>query len=359
MSAGQDAELSDLTKLCWRFPQHAIKVAPKGGGSYVSHFVVEQRLLMAVGPPETKLVEIVRGWVPGVAAKPGKDNRPGTPAKPALELAVVGVVLRMTIKVDGVVRTVEETGDVGNPQVWEHDGQRLKDAFSDAYKRCAMRFGVGLHLWCKDVYDLDAKMADRDKGMGEFAPGNESDAGDDQEAPDTADAPTDTREPVRPATGQPAADAGPPVMTDAEHAAWLAETDKARQVQDEVQQERATVKGMLAGLPESMTEEVQVDWKATFDVPLRMLAPHELGRAKEFAEGWASVAQARIDARRLKVEQGIPPATSERGRSQRESFCALCRERIGNQAYKRSIGTKEDFVHVACALEAQGAAADG
>ena len=52
----------------------------------------------------------------------------------------------MTVEIDGQLVTVEEAGDVEQPFNWHTDGARLKDAISDAVKRCAMAFGVGLHL---------------------------------------------------------------------------------------------------------------------------------------------------------------------------------------------------------------------
>ena len=49
-----------------------------------------------------------------------------------------------------------------NPTNWRTDGARLKDAVSDAIKRCAMAIGVGLHLWSqfegKSEYFLDKQL---------------------------------------------------------------------------------------------------------------------------------------------------------------------------------------------------------
>jgi hypothetical protein len=142
----------DLTKLVYPFPQKVIHTNPSGGGSYVAHPVVEQRLLDVCGPVKTELVEIVRGYV---AAKNDKQE--------PLQNACVAVVLRMTVTLDGQEASVEEVGDCEDPQFWKTDGARLKDAFSDAYKRCALRLGVGLHLWAQDDFYLFEKLADRDK----------------------------------------------------------------------------------------------------------------------------------------------------------------------------------------------------
>jgi hypothetical protein len=38
----------------------------------------------------------------------------------------------------------------------------MKDAMSDAYKRCAMRLGVGLHLWAQEHYYLGEKLLKAD-----------------------------------------------------------------------------------------------------------------------------------------------------------------------------------------------------
>ena len=68
----------------------------------------------------------------------------------------------MTVEIDGELVTVEEVGDVEQPFNWKSDGARLKDAVSDAVKRCAMAFGVGLHLWSQyegqSEYFLDKQL---------------------------------------------------------------------------------------------------------------------------------------------------------------------------------------------------------
>ena len=71
-------------------------------------------------------------------------------------------MLALTVEIDGQLVTVEEAGDVEQPFNWNTDGARLKDAISDAVKRCAMAFGVGLHLWAqfegKSEYFLDKQL---------------------------------------------------------------------------------------------------------------------------------------------------------------------------------------------------------
>ena len=68
----------------------------------------------------------------------------------------------MTLEIDGQIVTVEEAGECEQPFNWRTDGARMKDAVSDAVKRCAMAFGVGLHLWAqfegKSEYFLDKQL---------------------------------------------------------------------------------------------------------------------------------------------------------------------------------------------------------
>jgi hypothetical protein len=147
-----------LTKMLCPFPRHLIKDNPSGGGSYVAHPVVEQRLIDALGsPPQTEVMQIVRGWVPPKAPNPQGKSAKAKAGSPELTNAVVGVVLRMTVVIDGREVMVEEAGDCEDPHNWANDGARLKDAMSDAYKRCAMRLGVGLHLWAQDAFYLFRK----------------------------------------------------------------------------------------------------------------------------------------------------------------------------------------------------------
>ncbi len=117
--------VSDLTRLAQRFPRELVQRDP-GGNRYVAHENVTQWLLGVVGPFSFELVEGV--W-------------------------------RLTLQVDGRTVRLEEAGDVEDPHNWRHDGQRLKQAASDAIKRCAMRAGLGLHLWAGERYVLDQRLS--------------------------------------------------------------------------------------------------------------------------------------------------------------------------------------------------------
>jgi hypothetical protein len=149
--------MRDLTKLLFPFPSAVVDRNPSGYGTYVAHPIVEQRLLDVLGPVNTELVEVLRGYV-----APAKDH------PEPLQNAIVGVVLCMSAEIDGRRVHVEEVGDCEAPHNWPHDGARMKDAFSDAYKRCAMRLGVGLHLWVKNPdqnYYISKKLLKQDEGV--------------------------------------------------------------------------------------------------------------------------------------------------------------------------------------------------
>ena len=150
------APMHDLTQLARPFPPGFIE--RKDGTDYVAHHVVTQRLLSIVGPFDFELVEIIRGDVAEVAPIPNGKSRRARTGTPALHSIVVGGVWRLTCEIDGRRVRIEEIGDVGDVHNWPHDGARLKDAASDALKRCAMRLGLGLHLWAQEHYFLDRQL---------------------------------------------------------------------------------------------------------------------------------------------------------------------------------------------------------
>lgn len=141
--------MKQLHELSRPFPSEFVHKAPKGKfGDYIQHSVIRQRLLSVVGPYSQEVKEVLREEVKD------KDGN--------VKSIVVGVVLALTIEVDGQLVTVEEAGDVENPFNWKTDGARLKDAVSDGLKRCAMAIGCGLHLWSqfegKSEYFLDKQL---------------------------------------------------------------------------------------------------------------------------------------------------------------------------------------------------------
>lgn len=106
------------------------KPAPGQHGDYVSHDAVTQKLLAVVGPFDLDVVELIR------------DN----------EGRVDGCLVRLTCEIDGLRVSVTEAGECDNADVKKTNGERAKHAVSDAIKRCAMRLGVGLHLWADDYF---------------------------------------------------------------------------------------------------------------------------------------------------------------------------------------------------------------
>ena len=94
---------------------------------YVPHHVVNQRLIQIFGAPPR--ISIVR------------------------EIYDVDKLRGVLMRLEAGGYCVEEFGEADNPQS-KTNGARSKDAASDAIKRCAMRLGLGLHLWAGDDYFL-------------------------------------------------------------------------------------------------------------------------------------------------------------------------------------------------------------
>jgi len=132
---------TQLQRLAKPFPGFMIQEKPgKFAAQFVSHSEVVQKLLAVVGPYDFEVREIIRG-------DSGK---------------VEAVLATMTVTIDGRVTTITEVGECERPDNWPTEGARLKDAASDALKRCAMRFGVGLHLWAQDRFVL-SNMLDKEE----------------------------------------------------------------------------------------------------------------------------------------------------------------------------------------------------
>ena len=128
--------MKQLRELAEPFKGGLVKSAPQGKyGSYVSHSTITERALSIVGAYSQEVVrEIYDGDI------------------------LTGVVVRIHAVIDGEVVAVEEAGDVENPANKKTNGERLKDAVSDAHKRCWMRLGLGLHLWSQQDYFLDKQL---------------------------------------------------------------------------------------------------------------------------------------------------------------------------------------------------------
>ncbi len=124
--------MKQLTDLVKRIPEDYIKTKPGGfQADYVSHADIQQILLAKLGPCSQEVTRVI-------------TNSEGV---------VQGCVLRVLYVIDGEQYVIEEAGDVERPGA--NNGSNLKNAVSDAVKRCAMRVGVGLHLWSQDNYVLD------------------------------------------------------------------------------------------------------------------------------------------------------------------------------------------------------------
>lgn len=140
---------SDLQALAKPFGSSLIKKKPgQGGGDYVEHGVVTQKLLSSIGPFHMENVEPVYGIVPDKVNDKGEVVRHGDPH------GIVGCLLTCRFHIDGREVVVTEAGDVEHPEDKHTNGARMKDAVSDAVKRCAMRVGAGLQLWGESGYFL-------------------------------------------------------------------------------------------------------------------------------------------------------------------------------------------------------------
>lgn len=146
--------MSQLRDLAEPFKGRWVKKAPQGKyGDYVSHSTVNERLLQVVGPFTFEVTELIRGWADEVVLKKGKPDERVYPSREA----VVGCIARLEVVVDGKWAVVSEVGDVEGAAA-QSDGANAKEASSDAFKRCAMRLGLGLHLWSQDDYFLDKQL---------------------------------------------------------------------------------------------------------------------------------------------------------------------------------------------------------
>ena len=130
--------MSQLARLAKPVPDRYVSQVPAGGGrkaDYVSHAVITEILLAVLGPFDWE-VEPVRD----------KDG------------AIVAALGRLTVDVDGRTTTIRAAGDCTGQE--PNEGAALKNAESDALKRCAMRLGLGLSLWSRDGYFLHRQLTE-------------------------------------------------------------------------------------------------------------------------------------------------------------------------------------------------------
>lgn len=133
--------VKELLELTRPFPPKYVHDDGRGN-DHVPHHIVTQRLIQIFGRPPK--IELLRELYDG-------DK-------------LTGVVMRLTVP---GFDPIEEAGDSDNPQS-KTNGARAKDACSDAIKRCAMRLGLGLHLWAqKDYFLYDVLKRDEEGVAGE------------------------------------------------------------------------------------------------------------------------------------------------------------------------------------------------
>lgn len=120
--------MTQLARLAKPVPDKYVSQVTAGGGrkaDYVSHSVITEILLAVVGPFDFHVTQIVTD----------KDG------------AVTGCLATLTVDIDGRTTSITEVGDTTGQEGTE--GGALKNASSDALKRCAMRLGLGLALWAR------------------------------------------------------------------------------------------------------------------------------------------------------------------------------------------------------------------
>lgn len=137
--------MNQLQALAKRIPKSYIKTKPGGfAADYCSHADVQQMLIAKLGvPPSQEITQIIR-------------NADGQ---------AQGVVLRMVFNIDGQTVVIDEVGECERPG--QNDGLNVKNAVSDAVKRCAMRIGLGLELWCQETYVLDKALETKESSDAE------------------------------------------------------------------------------------------------------------------------------------------------------------------------------------------------
>ena len=125
------------------------------------HTVITQLLHLYVPGWSFEIIEVLRSDVPEKVTQ--KHTYPGGHF-------VTGCVGRLTVTMDGESVSMDEAGGVELAGMKDGDGERLKHAASDALKRCAMRLGLGLHIWAQQSYFLDRSLAKRGDGADHGSP---------------------------------------------------------------------------------------------------------------------------------------------------------------------------------------------
>lgn len=127
-----------LAKLAQPIDPRLVRTLPgQSSAEYVSHINIQQYLVGILGRvPKQEVVREIYD-----------DGK------------LTGCVLRLTTVIDDIETVVEEAGVSDNPQSGTN-ADRLKDAISDAYKRCAMRMTCGAHLWAQADYFLHKSLSD-------------------------------------------------------------------------------------------------------------------------------------------------------------------------------------------------------
>ncbi len=212
------ANRPQLSRLVQPIPEQYVKRDPGSGEPYVPHGVIKQFLLYILGPYDLEQVAIHRGDV--LSRVKRDDAPPFTDEHSAVLLhnVIVGATYRLTCEIDGRRTMVEQTGDVDKATNWPHDGARLKDAESDAIKRCTPLLGLGLHLWAGELYVLGGWLRVSKDGTAET-----SGAGRGGSAPDT------TSEPAEPASGGTATAGSDPPAEPKRQRISRARTSKTKQ----------------------------------------------------------------------------------------------------------------------------------
>ena len=130
-------QLQDLAK---RLPEKWVTQKPGVGfdAKYCSHGDIQQLLLAKLGPTSQRVVKIIYNTEENI---------------------IQGVILEMRFYIDLEQVVIEEIGECERPT--ENNALNLKNAISDAVKRCCMRVGLGLELWATEHYALDKALAKR------------------------------------------------------------------------------------------------------------------------------------------------------------------------------------------------------